>query len=374
MRYRLKAPLVCADDLREAARRRMPRFAFDFIDGAAGSEAGLARNRAAFEAELLRPRALVNTDGDLKTGRRFLGQEWSVPFGISPIGLAGIAWPGIDLVLAGAAERNDAPYIASTPATASLEDLKRTAAVSAWFQLYVGRSQEIVDDLIDRAAAAGYEVLVVTVDVPRPGKRRRDLRNGFALPLKIGPRMIADLMTHPRWSLEVLRKGAPRFANLERYAPPGAGARSLAELMAGQSSGRLDWTLLAQLRERWQGRLVVKGIMAPEDAMRAREEGVDAVIVSNHGGRQLDSAPATLHALKQIREAVGPDYSLAVDGGIRTGEDILKSLFAGADFTFLGRPFLYAVAARGTNGANDLFDMLRAELVNAMAQVGRCEL
>ena len=231
-----------------------------------------------------------------------------------------------------------------------------------------------MDDLIDRAAAAGYEVLVVTVDVPRPGKRRRDLRNGFALPLKIGPRMIADLMTHPKWSLEVLRKGAPRFANLERYAPPGAGARSLAELMAGQSSGRLDWTLLAQLRERWQGRLVVKGIMAPEDAMRAREEGVDAVIVSNHGGRQLDSAPATLHALKQIREAVGPDYSLAVDGGIRTGEDILKSLFAGADFTFLGRPFLYAVAARGTNGANDLFDMLRAELVNAMAQVGRCEL
>ncbi|WP_118134691.1 alpha-hydroxy acid oxidase [Oceanicella sp. SM1341] len=366
-----RRPPASAEDYRAAARARMPRFAFDFIDGGAGTEAGLARNRAAFADALLMPRALVNTDAPADTARAFLGRAWRLPFGIPPIGLAGIAWPGVDRILAAAAERHGVPYVASTPATDTLEALKAAAPRSGMFQLYVGRSEEITDDLVTRAEAAGYEDLVVTVDVPRPGKRLRDVRNGFALPLRPGPRMVLDLLTHPAWSLAMARHGAPRFANLERYAAPGAGARSLAELMAGQSSGRLDWALVGDLRRRWKGRLVLKGILAPEDAARAAAEGADAVMVSNHGGRQLDAAPAPLAALPAVRAAVGPDFPLALDGGVRSGEDMLKALEAGADFVFLGRPFLFAVAARGAAGAEALFALLAAELESALAQTGR---
>jgi len=362
--------LVSFDDAREKARRRMPRFAFDFIDGGAGTETGLGRNRAAFINRILEPRALINVDGDLSTRTRFLGKSWAAPYGVAPVGLAGLAWPGIDRFLARAAEQAGVPYCASTPSTAKLEDLHDCAPNSGWFQLYVGSSQEIVDDLIERARIAGYDTLIVTADVPRPGKRRRDLRNQFALPLKITPRFIWELASHPRWSLGVLRHGAPRFANLERYAEPGASTTSLASLMAKQSSGRLDWDLLADIRSKWPGKLILKGILSPQDAQRAASEGVDAIVVSNHGGRQLDGAPATLDALGPIRDAVGPDFPLIVDGGIRSGEDVLKALMAGADFVLMGRAFLYSVAAIGQDGAAEAFTMLQAELTNAMAQTG----
>lgn len=366
--------MVSVDDLRLAARRRVPRFAFDYVDGGAGAEDGLSRNRAAFRRATFSPRVLVNTDGALDTGRNFLGRRWSLPFGVAPMGLAGMAWPGADIALARAAQAAGVPYVAATPATATLESLRTAAPDSAWFQLYVGKSAEITDDLLARARAAGYDTLVVTADVPRPGKRRRDLRNGFALPLRMGPRMLADLALHPAWALATLRAGAPRFANFQQYAGAGAGARSLAELMAGQSSGRLDWALLARIRAGWPGRLVLKGVLAPDDALRAAEAGVDAVQVSNHGGRQLDGAPAALDAVHAVRKAVGPGYPVAMDSGVRSGEDILKALDAGADFVFLGRPFLYAVAARGDAGAAEVIGLLHAELGQALAQTGRAAL
>ncbi|EKF19414.1 alpha-hydroxy acid oxidase [Nitratireductor pacificus] len=365
-----KQSLICADDLRKIARQKIPRFAFDFIDGGAGSELGLARNRAAFDAELLHPRILRNTDGQLSTAKRFLGREWSVPFGIPPFGMAAMAGSGTDQILAASAERNGLPYVASTPASASLEELKRLAPANGWFQLYVGRSQDIVDGLIARAETAGYETLVVTADVPRPGKRRRDLRNGLTLPLKMTPRMFVDLLRHPGWSMGMLLNGTPRFANLEPYAASGAGTHTLAQLMQGQSSGRLDWELLARIRKRWSGHLVLKGVLSPLDARTARDSGVDAVIVSNHGGRQLDAAPAPLQMLGGIRAEVGTDFPLAIDGGLRCGEDILKALLAGADFAFIGRPFLYSVAARGREGPDQLFNLLQDELLNAMSQIG----
>ncbi|MCB8840536.1 alpha-hydroxy acid oxidase [Aurantimonas sp. VKM B-3413] len=362
--------LISVDDLRQEARRRLPRFAFDFIDGAAGSEAGLRRNRAAFEDAVLRPRALVDVDGDLSTTAELLGREWAMPFGVAPIGLAGLAWPGMDRILAEAAQAAGAPYAASTPATATLESLRRAAPTSAWFQLYVGRSQEIVDDLLARAADAGYDTLIVTVDVPRPGRRRRDLRNRFALPLRYTPAFVWDLVTHPAWSMAAAHNGPPRFANLERYAGASSSAASLAEFQAAQSSGRLDWRLLTEIRRAWKGKLIVKGLLAPSDAARAASEGADAVAVSNHGGRQLDSAPATLQVLPAIRQAVPDGFPLLLDGGVRSGEDIVKALVAGADYVLMGRPFLYAVAARGRTGASDLFHLLRMELLDAMAQMG----
>ncbi|ETX13027.1 alpha-hydroxy acid dehydrogenase [Roseivivax halodurans JCM 10272] len=368
------AGVISADDLRRRARRKLPRFAFDYIDGGAGTEAGLARNRAAWLGETLQPKVLVNSDRALPTERSFLGRRWAMPIGIPPIGLAGLAWPEVDLILASAAEAAGIPYVASTPATVSLERLKSAAPTSGWFQLYVGKSEEITDDLIRRARDAGYETLVVTADVPRPGIRLRDVRNGFSLPLKATPRMAADLALHPAWAIRTFRAGAPRFANLERYAAPGTGAQSLAKLMAGQSSGRLDWTLFRRIREQWPGRLILKGVTSAPDAAQAADLGADAIWVSNHGGRQLDSAPATRDALPAIRKAVPEDFPLAVDGGLRGGEDVLKALVAGADFAFVGRPFLYSVAALGAEGPTRYIETLAAQLDNAMAQIGWTDL
>ncbi|MDC7786742.1 alpha-hydroxy acid oxidase [Rhodoplanes sp. TEM] len=361
-------PAPSIPDLRRRARRRLPRFVFDFLDGGAGSEAGLARNAVAFDRVLFRPRALVDVEArSLKTA--FLGRDWAAPIGLAPVGLGNLVWPGAERRLAAAAAAADIPYVLSTPATTPLEAIAGVAPHHAWFQLYVGKSQAIVDDLIDRAAAAGYGVLVVTVDIPAPGRRLRDLRNGFTLPFRPSLRLALDLALHPAWSLATLRHGAPRFANLEKYAPAGAGARSLAALMAEQSSGRLDWRLLAQIRRRWSGRLVVKGILSPDDAVLAREAGVDAVWVSNHGGRQLDGAPATLAVLPAIRAAVGPDFPLAVDGGIRSGEHVIKALALGASFTFVGRPVLYGAAA-GPAGAAEAIAILVAEASGTLAQLG----
>jgi isopentenyl diphosphate isomerase/L-lactate dehydrogenase-like FMN-dependent dehydrogenase len=368
------AAVLSYRDLRARARRKLPRFAFDFIDGGAGDEAGLDRNEAAFRARSLQPRVLVNSARPSGLQRRFLGRDWALPFGIPPIGLAGLAWPEIDLILAEAAERAQIPYVASTPSTVALERLRKAAPQSGWFQLYVGKSEEITEDLLARARKAGYRTLVVTADVPRPGRRLRDLRNGFALPLKPGPRLAADLLRHPGWALRTARRGAPRFANLEPYAGPASSAQSLAQLMAGQSSGRLDWALLRQIRDGWDGPVILKGVSAPQDAVTAAEAGVDAVWISNHGGRQLSSSPASLEVVEEIRRALPAGYPLALDGGIRSGEDMIKALAAGADFVFTGRPFLYAVAALGPEGAARLVAQFANELDNTMAQIGWSDL
>jgi isopentenyl diphosphate isomerase/L-lactate dehydrogenase-like FMN-dependent dehydrogenase len=365
---------ISFQDLRGRARRKLPRFAFDFIDGGAGNETALDRNEAAYRVQCLQPRILVNSDRALPLNRSFLGQSWSLPFGIPPIGLAGIAWPEIDLLLASAAERAGIPYVASTPATVSLERLHEAAPTSAWFQLYVGKSQEITSDLLDRARNAGYRTLVVTADVPRPGLRQRDARNGFSLPLKPRPALAFDLLRHPGWALRTARGGAPRFANLEPYASQGSSTQSLAQLMAGQSSGRLDWALLRQIRDGWSGPIILKGVCAPQDAARAVDAGIDAVWVSNHGGRQLSSAPAPLDVVPAIRRALPEGFPVALDGGIRSGEDMIKAIAAGADLVFAGRPFLYAVAALGPTGASRLIAQFANELENTMAQIGWSDL
>jgi len=363
--------LISSSDLRERARRRLPRFAFDYMDGGAGSEAALSRSIDAFRRAYLTPLVLVNSAAPAKLATTFLDKIWALPFGIAPLGLPGLVWPGADLALAQAAKARGIPYTCPTPATATLEEVGAIGSATAMFQLYVGSSLEITEDLIMRAERAEYTTLVVTADVPRPGKRLRDLRNGFSLPLRFGARTIWDLARHPRWSLATLRHGAPRLANLAPYAAPGAGARTLAEVMAAQSSGRLDWDVFAAIRDRWRGKLVLKGVLDPEDAVRAVAAGADAIQVSSHGGRQLDSAPAPLDALARIRAALPAGFPVAFDGGVRSGEDILKALEAGADFVFVGRPFLYGLGALGTDGPIAVLDMLANELEAALALTGR---
>lgn len=362
---------ISSHDLRLRARTRLPRFAFDYLDGAAGEEHAMRRSREAFGRACLRPRVLMNSDRRADLSHGFLGRAWSVPFGIAPLGLPGLAWPGADLAFARAAEAFGAPYVCPTPATETLESLRHAAPTRSMFQLYVGASREITEDLVARVERAGFDTLMVTADVPRPGKRLRDLRNGFGLPLRLNAGTLLDLALHPGWALATLAHGAPRLANLAPYAAPGAGARTLAQVMAAQSSGRLDWDVFAWIRRRWGGKLVLKGVLDAEDAAKAAAAGADAIQVSSHGGRQLDGAPAPLDVLPAIRAAVPQGYPIALDGGVRSGEHILKALEAGADFVFVGRPFLYAVAAYGPQGPQALFGMLASELEAAMAMTGR---
>jgi (S)-mandelate dehydrogenase len=359
-------------DLRRLARRRIPRFAFDYLDGGADDESALARSRAAWDEIRLVPR--VGRDVARRGfGLDLFGRRWAAPLGVAPTGLTGLAWPGADLMIARAAAAMNVPVVLSTPATASIEDA--AAAVpdgQLWFQLYVPQRIETAFDLLRRANAAGIRVVMVTMDVPVPGKRERDHRNGFGLPLRYGPRMLLDLGTHPRWSLAMLRAGPPRFANHLPYAPPeiASGTTRMAAFIASQVMPSLTWDLLRRLRDAWPGIFLAKGILDPSDAEEALRIGADGIVVSNHGGRQLDAAPATAAALPAIVKAVRGRVPVLVDGGVRRGADIARAIALGADCVLAGRPTLYGVAAGGEAGAARALALLVEELDRTMAMLG----
>ena len=360
--------LACVSDLRSRAKRRLPHFVFDYLDGGAGSEAGVRRNEQAFNDLLLNMRTLVNVETrDLST--RLFGRTWAAPFGVAPVGLGNLIWPGADEAIARAAVATNLPYTLSTAATTSLERIAEIAPQHAWFQLYVAKRDADVADLVNRAEQAGYDVLLVTVDVPLPARRLRDIRNHFTVPFRITPGVALALLTHPSWSLATLRAGVPRFANVERYADV-FDRRSIAAYLSAEIRGRFDWDALKRLRDRWPRRFVVKGLMTAEDAVRARDLGCDGIVVSNHGGRQLDSAPATLDVLPDIRAAVGPDFVLVIDSGVRSGEHVVKALAAGADFVLIGRAVMYALAAHGTAAAEPLFALMIDEASRCLGQIG----
>ena len=359
---------VCVSDLRVQAKRRLPKFVFDYLDGGAGSETGVRRNEQAFDALMLEPRALVNIESrDLSTN--LFGRRWAAPFGMAPIGLGNLIRPRAEEAIARAAAAADIPYTLSTAANTKLERIAEIAPGNAWFQLYVSRRDEDVADIVGRAERAGYDVLVLTVDVPLAARRLRDLRNDFVVPFKITPRVALELLTHPRWSFETLSAGVPRFVNVEQYAPM-VNRQSIAAYLNSEIRGRFDWEDLKRLRARWRGRLIVKGVMSAHDAVRARDLGCDAVVISNHGGRQLDSAPAPLDVLPEIRTAVGEEFALLIDGGVRSGEHIVKALAAGADFVLIGRAMMYAVAAYGPAAAKQLIDLLVDEASRCLGQIG----
>ncbi|GAB4282756.1 MAG: alpha-hydroxy-acid oxidizing protein [Roseovarius sp.] len=358
------ADIHSAEDARRLARRRLPWMVFDYIDGAAGPETGAARNRAAFDAATLRPRVLRDVSQRTLSVPLF-GARAGKPFGIAPMGMCNLAAPGADLMLARLAARERVPLGVSTVASTPLERLIELAEGHAWFQLYFSGDGATAFRLVARARAAGYETLVLTVDVPEVGRRPRELRRGFRMPFRIGPRQFLDFALHPRWSLSTLAAGRPQMAN---FQTPGF------TFERTESRARATWETFERLRETWPGRLVVKGILDPEDAARAREGGADAIQVSNHGARQLDSAPASLTALRAIRAALGDDIPLFLDSGLRGGEDILKAFVHGARFCFLGRVLLFAIAAAGEEGLRALWEALSDELSIAMAQTGLCAL
>lgn len=359
------------DDLRAIARRRLPRFAFDFIDGGAESETGLARNRKALDEILLTPRYLTDVTR-IETETELFGRSYAAPFGIAPMGFINMAWPGTDLMLARLAARQGVPHLVSTAASTSLEELAEAAEGRAWFQIYVSSDAEVTGRILDRAEAAGYEALVVTVDVSAPAKRDRDIRNGLRIPFRPTPDILADLALHPRWSLGSLRHGAPHFANLS-----GEHAGALANLTLAEVQERLlmasgfDWEALKRLRDRWKGPLVLKGILRADDALLAAKAGCDGLIVSNHGGRQVDYGPASIEALPAIAEACAGRMKLLFDSGVRRGADIVRAKALGADFAFAGRAFAYGAAAGAEAGVARAFELLDMELRRTLAQIGR---
>lgn len=348
------------EDARRIAKKRLPWMVFDYIDGAAGSEFGEALNRAEIQKIRLQPRILNDVEHrNIKTN--LFGKLTDLPFGISPMGMCNLAGPKTDFHLAKFAAKHKVPVGVSTAASTSLEHMAEWSEGNAWFQLYFSGEKSSSFELIDRAKAAGYDTLVLTVDVPEVGRRPRELRHGFKMPFKIGVRQFIDFACHPKWSIPTLLAGGPELANFGgKY---GAFDRT-------RSRAGADWNLLEDIREYWTGNLVVKGVLSVEDAVRLKDAGVDGIQVSSHGGRQLDAAPAPIHALKHIRKSVGDDFNLFFDSGIRSGEDIIKAYAQGADYVFLGRPFSFAHAALGNKGLTQYCDILRDEVSITLAQLG----
>ena len=339
----------------------MPRMTFDYIDGSAGDERACALNVEMIEALRILPRVLVNVENRSQQKSLF-GETWQLPFGIAPMGMCDLTWPGADAMLARAARQYGMPLVLSTMASSSIEATAERTGKNAWFQLYVGQSEEVAFHLVERAEIAGYRNLILTVDVPEIGSRPREKRNGFQSPVRIGPKQFFDFAFHPQWSLQTLKSGVPKLANVN--VPGGK------EFKRSEARGKVDWAFLDRLRERWPGKLIVKGVLGCEDSVRILDAGVDAVYVSNHGGRQLDSAPAAIQMLPQIRAAVGNEYPLLFDSGVRNGEAVIKAFALGADFVFIGRPFLYAMGAEGYPGLQAMIELISSQVDISLAQIG----
>ena len=362
--------ILALEDFEGAARRHLPRPLFGFVAGAAETDAALHGNRAAFAEHAFIPRVLVDSSARTAATTLF-GEHFAAPFGIAPMGASAlIAYRG-DLVLARAAIAARIPFILSGSSLIRLEDVAR-AGGAPWFQAYLPGEPARIEALLDRVAATGFGTLVVTVDVPVSANRENNVRNGFTMPLRPGPRLAWDGVRHPGWlwrtaARTLLRHGMPHFENMTAAR----GAPILARALERQFGARetLAWPHLEAIRRRWPGRLVVKGILAAQDARRAREAGVDGVVVSNHGGRQLDYSIAPLRALPAVR-AVAGDMVVMLDGGVRRGTDVLKALALGADFVFVGRPMLFAAAIAGERGVAHAIHLLREEIERDMALLG----
>ena len=359
------------DDIREMARRKLPRIAFDFIDGGADDEHCLRRNREAFQQYRLLPRYLVDV-ASRDQSVVLLGRRYSSPFGISPTGLAGLFHPEADFLLARAAAKANIPFLLSSASNGALEDVAKAAPDHVWFQMYCTSDEKINADLVRRASAAGVRVLVVSVDVPVNSNRERNRRNGFSRPFRMTPGVVLEALAHPAWVLRYLRSGGiPMMRNWQPYAPPGASATEVADMYGTLTPAPMvQWAHLQRIREAWPGPLVVKGLLHPDDARQASGMGVDALVVSNHGGRQLDAAPSPLEMLPAIRAAVGDDVELILDSGVRRGSDVVIARCLGAKFSLFGRPTLYGAAAAGEAGIERTLQIVRNEIDMVMAQIG----
>jgi L-lactate dehydrogenase (cytochrome) len=362
--------ILALQDFEAPARRLLPRMVYSYIAGAVETGAGHRDSAKAFEEYSFVPRVLRNVSRREQT-RRLFGRTYHSPVGIAPLGGAAISAYRGDLVLAEAANRMNQPMILSASSLIKLEDIYR-AYPGAWFQAYLAGDEERITAMVDRVATAGFDTLVITVDTPVPGNRENNVRNGYSMPIRMTPRVALDCLLHPRWTLLTLglthlRHGMPYFENMDATRGPPMMSRNLVRNLGDRD--QFEWRHLEIVRKRWPGKLVIKGILALEDARQARETGVDGIILSNHGGRQLDHSISPLRVLPEMKAEL-PDLTFMIDGAVRRGTDVIKALALGADLVFVGRPFMFAAALTGSAGVIHAMTLLRAEIDRNMAMLG----
>ena len=364
------ARAASVEDLRRLARRRLPGGVFDYVDGAAEDELTAARNVAAFQRLELQPRVLAGV-GAVDPSTTLFGTRLPFPLVLAPTGFTRMVHPQGELAVARAAARAGLPYTLSTLSTRSIEDVAAAADGDHWFQVYVWRDRGLVAEMLERAVAAGYSTIVITVDTAVLGRRERDVRRGFSLPPKIGPGTILDGAVHPRWTWDFVRAEPIVFANVTgRSVGDGSTPVALADYINSQFDPDLSWRDIEWFRERWPGRVALKGIQTVADAELAADAGVDAVVLSNHGGRQLDGAPPPLELVAPVADAVGDRVAIVCDGGVRRGSDIVKAVALGATACMAGRAYLYALGAAGEVGVDHVLARLADDVRRTMALLG----
>lgn len=355
------------DDLKHHAQSRLPRFVWEYLDSATGRETTQARNRSGLDRVGLLP-SILHGPLTPHLSVNLFGETLPLPFGVAPVGMSGLIWPDAEGILARSAATADIPYCLSTVASQSPEDLSPHLGSHGWFQLYPPKDEGIRADMLARARDAGFKVLVLTVDVPAASRRERQTRSGLTQPPRLTPRLLAQVAMRPAWAMGMARQGMPHMRTLDKYIEGASSSLSSTAHVGYLLRTSPDWEYLRWLRQHWDGPLVIKGVLRPEDAARLADEGADAIWVSNHAGRQFDGCPAAVDMLPGVRAAV--DVPVIFDSGIEGGLDILRALALGADFVMLGRGFHYALAALGQAGPAHLIDMLARDLEANMAQLG----
>jgi L-lactate dehydrogenase (cytochrome) len=365
--------ITCIEDLRRLAQKRVPRMFYDYADSGSWTECTYRANQAAFAPILLRQRVAVDVRSrNLRT--RMIGQDVAMPVALAPTGLTGMQHADGEILAARAAERFGVPFTLSTMSICSIEDVAANTRSPFWFQLYVMRDREFIESLIDRARAARCSALMLTLDLQILGQRHKDIKNGMSAPPKPTLSNLMNLVTKPRWCLAMLGTRRRQFGNIVGYVKSVDDISSLSAWIGQQFDPALSWSDVEWIKNRWGGKLILKGIMDPDDARRAADSGADALIVSNHGGRQLDGAPSAIEALPAVVEAVGSRIEVWMDGGIRSGQDVLKAIALGARATLIGRAFLYGLGALGEAGVTSCLQIIHNELDRTMALCGRTDI
>jgi L-lactate dehydrogenase (cytochrome) len=363
-----KYPSIAA--LERVAKRHVPAFGYDYFTGGIGAEVALANNRKILDEIRLLPTYLPESKLTVETHTRLFGQTWDYPFGVTPIGLGGMVWPRAAEILAATAARYNIPFGMSSFATAKLEEIADIAKQNLWFQLYQPNDAKIRDDILDRAKATGCNTLIVTIDIPTATYREKEIRNGLSVPPAMNLGNILQMLRRPVWLWHTLKTGIPRFHTLTPYLPKDLSLAQLGEYLADMIEGHVTVQDLAYIRDYWPGTLIVKGVLDPRDAIVCKQLGVDGIVISNHGGRQIDAAPSSLEMLPEIRDVVGENMPLLIDGGIRSGLDIARAIAKGADFVLLGRAFMFGLSALGNRGGEHVMELLDREFKSTMALLG----
>lgn len=371
MEFKYDPQYPAVEDLRDKAKKRIPGFAFDYLDGGCNEEINLHKNTAEIrEVELMPQYITQRKKVDMRTP--LFGHVYDAPFGISPVGLQGLFWPGTPEILAQAALDYNIPFVLSTVSTTSIEKISEITEGRAWFQLYHPVEEELTNDLLARAEAAGCPVLIILSDVPTFGYRNKEIRNGLSIPPSMSAHNIFQILGRPKWALQTLRYGPPKFKTMEKYIPKGMNLHHLGLFMDKTFDGRLNEERVKALRDKWKGKIVMKGLSSKQDMEKAIKLGLDGVIISNHGGRQLDAGPSTISVLKKLAPLYKDKIKIMMDSGLRSGPDIARTLACGAEFTFLGRSFNYGTAALGKKGGTHTISILKRQLLQVMEQIG-CE-